>query len=124
MNTETKKITIIILFLIAIIIGIVGWAWPEDMRILPMRGPIGTAKISPANGSATAYRMDFSGQKVICLQSVATTSVYIGSHTAISTNGWGLLNKGDSICIDLQGGTTIYLVGDGAGADVRAIIAR
>lgn len=95
-----------------------------DVTVLSLRGPIGTAKISPANGSSTAYRMDFSGQSAICFQSAATTVVYLSSASAIGANGWGLYNKGESLCMDLMSGTTVYFYGAGASADVRAAMVK
>lgn len=96
----------------------------SDVNILPLKGPVGTAKISPGNGSATAYRMDFSGQKSICFKMAAATDVYIASSSAIGTNGFPLFEIGESVCADLQPGTTVYFYGNGASADIRAFFAR
>ena len=113
------------LFLICLIFAQPIYAVEGDVRLLPLTGPAGTRQISPANGSATAYLMSFPGQKAICFQSAATTEVYIGTHSAISnTTGWGLFNKGESLCADLQGGTTIYFYGNGASSDIRIFFAR
>jgi len=99
-------------------------AFAQDVTILPLTGGIETAQISPGDGSATAYRMDLRGQKAICFQSAATTDVYVSSSATVGTSGWGLYNQGDNICMDLASGTTVYFWGDGAGGDIRAIIAK
>lgn len=99
-------------------------AMASDVSILPLRGPMGTAKISPGNGSSTAYLMDFPGQSSICFQSASTTVVFISSSSTIGANGWGLYNKGENLCLDLTRGTTVYFYGSGAGGDVRAVMAR
>lgn len=125
MDSEIKKALIIFGFVVAIIILAIGWAVSAtNVRILPMRGPIGTAKISPGNGSATAYRMDFKGQKSICFRSVNNVDVYISSASSIGTDGFPLFTKGDTICYDLAGGTTLYFHGDGANSDIRATMAK
>lgn len=96
----------------------------DSVIILPLDGPIGSAKISPANGSATAYRMDFPGQKAICFQNITSVDVYLGSSTVSNTNGYPLLDQGSVLCGDLKGGTTVYFYGAGASADIRAFFAR
>lgn len=96
----------------------------DEVRVLPLAGPLGSAKISPANGSATAYRMDYPGQRSICFKSFSETDVFISSSTTEGTNGFPLTTSGDSVCLDLAGGTTVYFYGDGASADIRAIFAR
>lgn len=96
----------------------------SDVNVLSLKGPLGTKQISPPNGSTTSYLMNYSGQKSICFENVTTTEVYIGSFTITNTDGYGLVSKGASICLDLLGGTTVYFYGNGAGADVRAIFAR
>ena len=97
----------------------------DSVRIVPLDGPMGVAQISPANGSATPYLMSFRGQKSICFQSAQNVEVYIGTHSAITNaDGWGMFSKGESLCADLKGGTTLYFYGNGASADVRAFIAR
>lgn len=112
--------------LIVAIFLLAGPLYGDDGRvqIIPMDGPIGTAKISPANGSATAYRMDFPGQKSITFMNVATTDVYLSSSTTAGTDGFPLLEIGSFVSLDLKNGTTIYFYGNGASADVRAIFAR
>ena len=96
----------------------------DSVEVLPLRGPVGTAKISPADGSATAYLMDYPGQKSVCFKSYAATVVFISSASTITTDGFPLEESGASLCLDLKGGTTVYFTGDGAGADVRAVFAR
>lgn len=96
----------------------------SDVNVLPLTGPIGSVKISPANGSATGYRMDYPGQKAICFQSNSAVIVYIGSSTVNTTSGYPLLSSGANICMDLKGGTTLYFYGAGASSDVRAIFSR
>lgn len=95
----------------------------SDVNVLPMPGPIGTAKISPPNGSAGAYRMDFPGQKAICFKSASATDVYFGSSTVL-TSGFPFFEIGESLCLDLAGGTTFYFYGNGSGGDIRAIFSR
>lgn len=99
-------------------------AMAADVTVLALHGPMGTAKISPANGSSTAYRMDFAGQSAICFQSAAATVVYLSSASTIGANGWGLYNKGESLCMDLASGTTVYFYGSGASADIRAAMVK
>ena len=119
MRQKTILIGLVVIFLASMLYA------QGSVRILPLKGPISTAQINPPNGSSVAYLMDFSGQKSICFQNAASTEVFIGSHTAItSTNGWGLYNKGDTLCTDLKGGTTIFFYGNGASADIRAIMVR
>ena len=96
-----------------------------DVAVVPLPGPAGTTKISPPNGSAIAYRMDYPSQKTITFQNVADIEVYIGTFSSVSTTtGFPLLTKGSSISLDLSNGTTIYFYGNGASADIRAIFAR
>ena len=121
------KNKLIILFFALTIVFLIAtnFCWGvDDVRILPLSGPIGTAAISPANGSATPYRMDFSGQKSICFKNIAATEVYLSSASSIGLNGYPLLNASEAICMDLTGGTTVYFYGNGAGASIRAIFAR
>lgn len=96
----------------------------SDVNVLSLKGPLGTRQISPPNGSTTSYLMNYAGQKSICFQSASDTEVYIGSYTISNSNGYGLMTKGSSVCLDLLGGTTVYFYGNGAGADVRAIFIR
>lgn len=96
----------------------------SDVNVVSFKGPVGTTKISPANGSSTAYLMNVSGQKSVCFKTYTTTEVFIASATAIGANGYPLTAKGDTLCMDLLNGTTLYFYGNGAGADVRAIFAR
>lgn len=96
----------------------------NEIKILPLDGPVASVKISPPNGSAGAYRMDYPGQKAVCFQNNSSVVVYIGSSTVSSSNGYPLSSSGTSICMDLRGGTTVYMYGDGASADIRAIVAR
>lgn len=120
----TAKSLIVIFGVSMILFSICAFLFADDVGVLPLRGPAGTYRISPANGSATAYLMSFSGQKSICFKSASNTDVYISSSSAIGTDGYPLYNKSETICMDLASGTTIYFYGDGAGADVRAFIIR
>ena len=108
----------------ALILSIISISNADDVRVLPLRGPLGTAKISAGAGSSTAYRMDFPGQAAICFQTATTTDVFISSASAIGADGWGLYNAGDNICLDLTSGTTVYFYGSGGTGDVRAVFAR
>lgn len=118
----TFKIKFILLFLLYA--SLIMWASGEDVRILPLTGGIGTAKIIPGDGTSTAYRMDFLGQKAICFQSASTTIVYVSSASSIGSDGWGFYNKGENVCVDLASGTTIYFYGTSSGGDIRAFIAK
>ncbi len=96
----------------------------EDVRILPLTGPIGSYKISPPNGSAGGYLMTHKGQKAICFKSSSATDVYIGSSTVNTANGFPFFEVGDSMCADLASGTTVYFYGDGASADIRVFVSQ
>lgn len=97
----------------------------DSVKVLPLEGFMGTAKIEPPNGSAVAYLMNFPGQAAISFKNNADTEVFIGTYSAIThANGYGLLTKGESISLDIKGGTTLYFYGNGASADIRAFIAR
>ena len=96
----------------------------SDVNVLPLTGPLASANVSPANGSATAYLMNYQGQKAVCFQNNAATEVYIGSSTVSTSNGYPLISRGTSLCADLKGGTTVYMFGNGAGADIRVIAVR
>jgi len=126
MGLPLKKLLIVTTFFMLLLLIAIGFSiGASDVRVIPMRGPIGTVKISPPNGSAAAYRMDFSGQKSICLRNVTTVDVYISSASSIAfSDGFPLFTTGDTICYDLTSGTTIYFYGDGAGAEVRATMSK
>lgn len=113
-----KRLLLLSLFLCSSVFAV------ESVEVIPLRGPIGTAVIAPGNGSATAYRMDYPGQKSICFKTNSDTIVYISSASTIGANGFPLEVKGASVCLDLQGGTTTYHYGASAGGDVRAIFGR
>lgn len=117
-----RKIKVPVLLSILFLIPI--FCFSEDVRILPMRGGFGTAKIAPGNSSSTAYRMDFAGQQAICFQSAGTVDFFVSSASVVGINGWGFYNTGDSLCLDLTSGTTLYFYGDGAGADCRAFFVK
>ena len=124
MNTEIKRVSIIVSFVILLIIGVIGWSWSEDVTILPMRGPIATAKLSPASGSATAYKMDIAGQQAITFINYSTITVFLSSHSAGGTDGFPLITLGSFITYDLRSGTTVYLQGNTGGSDIRVTAAR
>lgn len=105
----------------AIIIPIQCYA--VEVSVVPLKGPCGTAKITPPDGSATAYRMDFPGQKAICIKSVGVSDVYVSTASSVGSDGFPL-STGESLCADLSGGTTLYFQGDGASGDIRVFIAR
>jgi uncharacterized protein YfaP (DUF2135 family) len=112
------------LFLLALLSAAFSIAAVSDVNVISLTGPVATARITPPNGSAVAYLMNYPGQKAICFQSASSTEVYMGSSTVTNTNGWGLFSKGDSFCADISGGTTVYFYGNGSNANVRAIFVR
>ena len=101
------------------------FCYAEDVRILSLTGPLATVRIQPPSGSTVAYRMDMSGQKAICFQSASAVEVYLGTNTAtLTSTGWGIYTKGDALCADLAGGTTVWFVGSGGVGDIRVLISK
>ena len=123
-SLKIKRIFYVSLFAVLLGICFLGIAWPQDVRVLSMRGPVATAKISPSSVTATAYRMNIAGQKSINFKSNANVVVYLASSTNAANDGWPLLFKGDSVTFDLVNGTTVYLKAAAVSSDVRVLVAR
>ena len=109
---------------LAILLIIGPFAYAADVRILPLRGPMGSVNVDVPNGSAIGYEMDVRGQKAICVKNFQSTTIYIGSSTVDANNGYPLFNQGDVVCMDLTHGTTIYLFGTAASQKARILIAK
>lgn len=109
---------------VLLFLSVTAFAAISDVSVVSFKGPIGTTKISPPNGSTSAYIMNFPGQKSVCFKTYTATEVFLSTGASVGANGYPLTSKGDTFCADLLSGTTIYLYGNGVGADVRAIFAR
>jgi len=96
----------------------------NEVKILPMTGPISTAKVSPSDSSPTAYTMNVSGQKSIAIINATSVAVYLAGDSATELDGFPLISKGSSVVIDVMDGTIIYMMAAGAGADVRVMVCR
>ena len=96
------------------------------VRIVPFQGGCTVDNVAVNNQSTTSWNASGVQNMSVLVQTITDVDVYIGftESTSSSTVSVGLLAQGDTLLLNIDENTTVYLWGDGANADLRALYCK
>ena len=96
------------------------------VRIIPFQGGCRVDDVAVNNQSTTSWNASGVQNMSVLFQTITDVDVYIGFTESVSsqTVSVGLLAQGDTLLLNIDENTTVYLWGDGANADLRALYCK
>jgi hypothetical protein len=105
----------------ALLAGFASFSFAGPVDVQPIRGPIGVERIQPPTSSTVTYTTP-SFTRSITFQNITDIELYISTYNVASTTaGFPLLTKGAAITLEIPGGKTFWIFGNGASGEGRAL---